>query len=350
MGCLQHLSLSNCRLEDEQCHDIVLSLMDSNKKDRAQEQQPESETKGFALMELNLDGNRCQMLGLKALSAYLPESSLLALDLSNQKISAGSMDLTRLMPGLEQSRLRSLQLSGNVLDNVSIDALTKMLTNNQVLRIVHLAWVPLDERAMLMLANSIRRNVTVSKLVLYGCGIENQGLARFSNRIRQMKGLRQIDMGGVQHFDSVGLHALVSALQRNTEIDHVILPATSNDSIYMEQAHLVGLLCDANRAGRRFLRDQARAPIGLWPLILSQVQRLDLPNLLDGMELPSILPAAPITDEDDEDYDMMSIDDGEDCMDLSQDGGEDNPMTDPGAMRRTSVLYYLLRNGPLLNL
>jgi hypothetical protein len=345
---LQHLSFSNCRLEDQQCHDIVMKLMEPNQQDRSQEQLSECQKRKLALMELNLDGNRCQMLGLKALCSYLPESSLLALDLSNQKISAGSMDLTRLVHGLERCRLRSLQLSGNVLNGASIDALAKMLTNNQAMRILHLAWVPLDERAMLTLANSMRRNTSVSKLVLYGCGIDNQGLGRFCNRIRQMKGLRQIDLGGVQEFDSVGLHALASALQRNTEIDQVILPANSNDMIYMEQAHLVGLLCDANRAGRRFLRDQAKAPIGLWPLILSEVQNLELPNMLDGMELPSILPAAPITDDDDDD--MMSVDNSEDSMDMGTDGDEDKTMREPGADRKRSVLYYMLRNGALLQL
>ena len=348
MGDLQHLSFSNCRLEDQQCHDIVMKLMETNQPDRTQEPQTESQKKRFALMELNLDGNRCQMLGLKALCTYLPESSLLALDLSNQKISAGSMDLTRLVPGLERCRLRSLQLSGNVLDSASIDSLAKMLTNNEVMRILHLAWVPLDERAMLTLANSMRRNTSVSKLVLYGCGIDNQGLGRFCNRIRQMKGLREIDFGGVQEFDSVGLHALASALQRNTEIDHVILPANPSDLIYMDQAHLVGLLCDANRAGRRFLRDQARAPIGLWPVVLSKVQNLEMPNMLDGMELPCILPAAPITDDDDDD--AMSVDNSEVSMDICHEGGHDKAMAEPGAIRKISVLYYMLRNGALLQL
>jgi hypothetical protein len=349
MGDLQHLSLSNCRLEDAQCHDIVLSLMgNNNSPDRGGQQQGGGGKRGLALMELNLDGNRCQMLGLKALSMYLPESSLLVLDLSNQKISSGSMDLSRLTPGLAQSRVRSLQLSGNVLNSVSFEALTNVLTESQVLKIVHLAWVPLDERAMLMLANSMRRNTSISKLVLHGCGIDNQGLARFSNRIRQMKGIRQLDLGGFQQFDSVGLHSLATAVQRNTEIDRVILPATSKDSVYMDQAHLVGLMCDANRAGRRFLREQGRAPISLWPLILNQVQNMELPNLLDGIELPSILPAAPITDDDD---DMMSIDGDGDCMDVCRHDDVDNkPTMDPGIMRRASVLYLLLRNGPLLHL
>lgn len=360
MDKLQHLSLSNCRLEDAQCQEMVQSLVGA--------------TTVSSLMELNMDGNRCQFQGLKALSNLLKApNSLLALDLSNQKISAGSMDLTRLTPGLEQSRLKSLQLSGNVLSDLSLQALSKSLMINQHLSLLHLAWVPLDERAMMGLATALRRNSSLQKLVMYGCGMDNTGLMRFSHRMRQMKGLRHIDMGGLQRFDAVGLQSLVAALQRNTQITQAILPTDLDDTIYMGLVHQAVLLCDANRAGRRFLRDQATASIALWALILSKVPRLELPNLMDGADFPSILPAAPILDEEDidedindnistdedmdidEDADNKGDDDDQDSMELSLDRhySKDARLAhknDPGFERRTSVLYHLLRNGPLLQL
>ncbi len=325
---LQHLSFSNCRLEDEQCHDLVLSLMGMEK-----------------LLELNLDGNQCQALGLQALSILLTENPLLVLDLSSQKVTSGSMDLTRLAPGLAASKLRCLQLSGNTFDSESMKCLSAAIGENASLKIVHLAWSHLNENAMLQLGNAMRRNTSIEKLVFHGCSIDNQGLSRFANRMRQMKGLRRLDLGGTQAFDSIGLFSVVAALQRNTEIEEIIMPVANMDKIYTEEARQIMFLCDANRGGRRFLRFKERSPVAIWPLILSKIPSIETPHMMDGLELASILsPPLMLMDQDDDD-DRMSIDgEDEECCEVPK------YLMDEGAMRRVSVLYHLLRNGPLLQL
>ena len=330
MTSLNHLSFSNCRLEDEQCHDLILSLIGQDK-----------------LLELNLDGNRCHNLGLKALSVLLTENPILVLDLSSQKVTGEGMDLTQLSAGLAKSKLRCLQLSGNTFDSASIEALSEAVGENSSLKIIHLAWCPLDESAMMLLGNAMRRNGSVEKLVFHGCGIDNQGLSRFANRMRQMKGLRRLDLGGTQAFDSFGLFSLVAALQRNTEMDEIIIPVANKDRHYTEEARYIMFLCDANRGGRRFLRVKERCPVALWPLILSKIQHMETPFVLDGMELRSIPPVSLIMDQHDEDEDdgedRMSIDgEDEECCDIAM------PCADEGTVRRISVLYHLLRNGPLL--
>jgi hypothetical protein len=260
------------------------------------------------------------------------------------------MDLTRLSPGLAQSKLRCLQLSGNTFDLASIEALSEAVGENSSLKIIHLAWCPLDESSMLLLGNAMRRNGSVEKLVLHGCGIDNQGLSRFANRMRQMKGLRRLDLGGTQSFDSFGLFSLVAALQRNTEVDEVILPVANKDKHYTEEARYIMFLCDANRGGRRFLRVKERCPVALWPLVLNKIQDMETPFMLEGLEqVHSIPPVSLIMDQDDDDDDdddRMSIDGGDDqdCCDTNM------PCADEGTVRRISVLYHLLRNGPLLQL
>jgi hypothetical protein len=374
---LQHLSFSNCRLEDQQCQDLVSSLLRSNNK---------------ALLELSLDGNKCHSQGLKALSSLLRESSLLVLDLSAQNLEGGTtMDLTQLTPGLASSRLRCLQLSSNTLNLASIQAVSETLqTNTSVLRVLHMEWCPMDEAAMSTLANGLRHNnhptnsSSLSKLVLYGCGIDNQGLSRFSNRLRQMKGLQCLDLGGDQRFDSTGLFHLVASLQRNTELQELMLPSCTTSSshgnsststahhhrhrhhvqgedhhkttLFREQAQQAIFLCDANRGGRRFLRAKDRAPVALWPLVLSQVQHLEMPNMIEGglLSLSSTrattttaLPISSHPDEpmsfDDDDSSSESDNDSMICDSATTNNNNNKPV-DEVAMRRASVLYHLVRN------
>jgi Ran GTPase-activating protein (RanGAP) involved in mRNA processing and transport len=296
---IQHLSFQNCRLSDKECEQVVTSLVG----------QP-------SLLELSLDGNQCRSLGMNALADMLPHSNLLVLDLSSQKLDNEhqSLDLKQLSKGLMKSKVRCLQLSDNRISDESMTHLAAGLAENNSLRILHLAWCRLSDDSVFELAESLRRNLTLSKLVLYDCEIGNAGISRFSMRLGQMKGLKRLDLGGRQNFDAEAVQRLVNGLKRNMELEGVVLRPC-------EEAHRIGFYCDLNRGGRRVFRATKRAPASLWPSILARVQDMDLPSTIDAMSDGAVhAPNAKGT------VDKCSQDD----------------------TRRASVLFHLLRNGPLL--
>ena len=335
---LQHLSLAHCSLEDDQCRDLIGALCNNP-----------------LLLELNLEGNKCNVGGLEALSVLVSRSSLLVLDLSSQKVKEGmqGMDLGYLSPGLAKSKIRCLQLGNNRLETRSLQALAKALKNNTCLQTLHLAWTVLDQASMLALANSLRWNTTLQTLVLYECGIDNFGLSRLANRLSQIRGLLHLDLGGKQNFDAAGLWSLQGGLQRNEELQHVILPQ-QEDPLFQAAAQQVFFLCDVNRGGRRFLKCQHQAPAGLWPLVLSAVWELETE---DGNSCDHLLPFAMEEDESTAAVAQSQL------LDLSRSTGSHVvdaacsqrtnhvfPHSKQAKMRQASVFYHLLRNGASLQL
>jgi Ran GTPase-activating protein (RanGAP) involved in mRNA processing and transport len=114
---VQHLSFQDCRLTDEQCAEIISSLAGHK-----------------SLMELSLDGNECKSLGMKALGRILPNSSLLVLDLSSQKLKPGeTLDLVEFSQALAKSRISCLQLSDNRINDFNMAFLARSLCENRSL-------------------------------------------------------------------------------------------------------------------------------------------------------------------------------------------------------------------------
>jgi Ran GTPase-activating protein (RanGAP) involved in mRNA processing and transport len=303
---VQHLSFQDCRLTDEQCAEIISSLAGHK-----------------SLMELSLDGNECKSLGMKALGRILPNSSLLVLDLSSQKLKPGeTLDLVEFSQALAKSRISCLQLSDNRINDFNMAFLARSLCENRSLQVLHLAWCHLSIHTIEMIAEGISPNSTLSKLILYDCEICDAGITAFSRHMSRMGGLKQLDLGGKQNLGVQGINNFLLGLSTNMELDEVHLPAS-------EQTKTIQFFCDVNRAGRRIFRSQDTASAGLWPLILERAQEMELPCVSDPW----------LATEISEDSIFGAV-----CCKGEQESELENER------RRASTLFYLLRNGPLLEI
>jgi hypothetical protein len=66
-------------------------------------------------------------------------------------------------------------------------------------------------------------------------------------------------------------------LEMNTKVEEVLL-----GSLFGEETNsTIGFYCNLNRTGRRFVQSKDTAPVGLWLLILSRIQHMDLPYTCD---------------------------------------------------------------------
>jgi hypothetical protein len=349
-SCIQHLSFQNCRLTDEQCAAIITSLVGHT-----------------SLLELSLDGNQCHTQGMNALARMLPQSNVLVLDLSSQTIvgdqSSSSLDLTQFSKALPHSRISCLQLSDNRINDGNMRSLAQAIAcgenHHQIaLQTLHLAWCQLSSVAMEELSKALacqtntntnassskRRRNTIRRLILYECEIDDEGISNFSSRLSLMSGLKRLDLGGTQTFGKCGIERLMLGLETNMELEDVLLGGTFlGDETNNDYATtMIGFYCDLNRAGRRFLRSKHTAPAALWPLILSQVQSMDLPSTCDDDPCWAVKV----------DVDPQGIRSMEDNGLNNDSGGEesnnDGNLHRNGMIRRASVLFYLLRNGAAL--
>jgi Ran GTPase-activating protein (RanGAP) involved in mRNA processing and transport len=349
---LHNLSFQHCRLTDDQIERIVLSL---------------SHDHPF-LHELNFEGNQCGVAGLVAIAKLLesPTSNLMVLDLASQGRSQPLPNQSPIRNGITShskpldltvefcdalsinTRLTSLQLSDNHWSHQSMINLAMALQTNRKLRALHLAWCDLSsEQCMSGLAEALTHNVTLSKIILHETRITPSGLEAFSSRLSEMKGLKRLDIGGRQRFGRNGALCILHALGEggNVAVEEIVL-RRSVVAMDVKLLRLLTFYTDLNRAGRRFLRrqDQRTHWAGLWPLILQRAQCVELSVVSD-----STMWEDNIDQNGSSNGDLMS-DNGE--RDSTHGHFDNNGLEEEEnkceTRRRISALYYLLRNGALL--
>ena len=305
MKSLHQLSFQNCNLTDVQSASIVSSLIGLP-----------------SFIELSLDGNQCQTIAMNALAKLLshPNSSLLVLDLSSQKLPGHgeSLDLFEFSRSLSRSRLSCLQLSDNPISFKDLAWLAIGLQKSKSLKMLHLAWCKLGkDTVMEAFGKALSINDTLNSLVLYECEIDDEGIAKFATYLPKMNGLRRLDLGGQQKFsDSQIENSMAPELSRNLEMEEVVLRKCGSTNI-------LAYYCDLNRAGRRFFRFSENTPVGLWPLILGRITTMKMPLMYDPWLIAEKeeIESPPLPDEDHEREQTM---------------------------RRASALFHLVRNSPLL--
>ena len=309
----EHLSFSGCSMSDEHCGNIFSALKDNH-----------------SLMELSLAGNSCKSIALNKLGDILPTTNFQVLDLSSQELededdsrNTQIMDFDSFSNGLAHSRIRCLRLNENRLSGKNIQSIARSLWKNANLRILQLAWCDLSSPlAMSELCTALCHNQGLSTLVMYDCGITDEGISCFASRMHSMKGLKTLDIGGKQQFGHIGINAFAQGMQNSTEIEEVKI------ANHCPQLHQIQFFCDVNKGGRRYLKSQHSEPAALFPLVFERVEKIELPSCLDGLRSSY------------DSYDALAED--------TQVLGKARNLTPSESERRLSIIYYLLRHAPIL--
>jgi hypothetical protein len=207
-----------------------------------------------SLRKIGFDGKRCRSRSVRAL-AFLLESPTC-------KIAA--LDLSR----------DDLLANENNEDDQEHEALRELvlsLRSNSSLRSLSLSRRRLTDTVMADLASVLEHhNETLRFLDLSHCMISDKGLFLLSESLPGMKGLQKLWLGGRQSFGRPSVRNLVlNGLRDNTEIVDLILPLMEQSYFYKRFAYYSTL----NGAGRRLLRLQSPPIPALWPLVLGRANR-----------------------------------------------------------------------------
>ena len=221
------LHITACRLEDEQLTKLTKALVSNS-----------------SLRELSFAENDAGPEVLQALANYLlTNSKLESLNLSNQIGEHGivASHIPLLAKGLKCNQyLKVLDLSGNSLDDQSLEDLTRTVWTCSKLEELDLTDNNITDEGLQMIASQ----TLPSSLRCLGLGFNN-----LTTR------------GGASH--------LLKILQDNAQLSEVRLGSVEQPSS-PEIEHLL----DFNQAGRVLLGQGLSVPLSLWPVVLERANKM----------------------------------------------------------------------------
>jgi hypothetical protein len=235
---LQHLSLSECNLRDEELGPFV-----------------ESTANHSSLSLLDMSFNKCRQVGVHHLSRMLiqpphlvPSSKLISLNMGFMAFgSCREIDVSPIIESLclHNRSLKILQLCGNNLLDDIMSELVSMLTYNH----------------------------TLEQLDLSENQFTNHGISLLSEGLPNMKGLRYLDLQG-NRFDLNGLQELADAISTNKTLEAIDVDDALSDSF---DGWKMAFYLDLNWGGMHRLLScqpqQRQVPSSLWPFVLARVNK-----------------------------------------------------------------------------
>lgn len=176
---------------------------------------------------------------------------------------SGAIELSKWLHN--NPNLRRLDLRGNRIGNVGLEALVKSLSQcDHRLEVLDLGCnCILDVKP---LSELLQRNTHLTKLDLNYNWIGDEDIGMLCIGLRENKCLQMLSINGCQRVTNRGISLLVECLKdHNTTLQHVHV-RTGNGTSEGLQTQLQQWLV-LNRAGRRFIRCQGSTQSPLWSLI-----------------------------------------------------------------------------------
>jgi hypothetical protein len=223
------------------------------------------ESKDEELTNLNLNTRKLSDAMMYVLAAAIQQNShLLVLNLTSSLVNTSNA-LTVFADQLpDQSSLKVLHLSYNRLENVS--SFGRMLERNSSLVEIFLDYNSIEPAAACQLADGLANNGTLQVFRLNSNRIGNEGCQALAEALTENKSLKTLTVSR-NHIGSAGADALERSLQKNMTLQNVGL---DKNDILPDQESRIQLLCRANRAGRRYLRQKDFA-VAIWPTMLAKL-------------------------------------------------------------------------------
>jgi hypothetical protein len=196
-----------------------------------------------SLQDLSIQGSSCNEAGIQVISECVVKG-LEKLDLSNHRFGGDRLcGMEHLTASLKNNnnRLKFLSLSGHRLTETDISGLAASLEHCQL-----------------------------EELCLTNCHLSDQSIVIFAKMLPKMKHLKYLWLHD-NPFGQVGASALLASLERNCELEHLILPR-GRGSVMDGLQRQIEFYLVLNRAGRRLLRatNNRPVPLALWPKVLDR--------------------------------------------------------------------------------
>jgi hypothetical protein len=210
------------------------------------------------LRSIRLDGKRCGSKSVMAFASVL-ESATCKIDTID--LSGGLEGGHRADNEEEQER-----------ENFALERLAQSLRSNTSLRTLNLSRRNLSDCVMAALSSALEQsnNSSLRFLNLTHCRISDEGLLHLASSLPRMQGLQKLWLGGKQSFGRSSVRKLVlCGLRDNAEIVDVMLDTQEQSYFYKRLAYYTCL----NGAGRRLLRLPSPPIPALWPLVLDRANK-----------------------------------------------------------------------------
>lgn len=167
---------------------------------------------------LDLSSNSIQEAGAETVSKnFLQNKSLTALTLNGNELIGKNKGKVCLQDFLSNSKLKTLSLQDNKIDNESIKECAKALTGNSTLTVLDLSGNSIKDEGVKELAKVLSSNSTLTKLFLRHNNIGNEGAKELANVLTSNAVLTQLFLN-LNDIGKEGAVALVESLKQNTTL------------------------------------------------------------------------------------------------------------------------------------
>eukprot|EP00762_Andalucia_godoyi_P001099 ANDGO_01983.mRNA.1 Protein phosphatase 2C homolog 1 len=138
--------------------------------------------------------------------------------------------------------LYHLDLSGNTFAEDALIHLSRVLANNESIRVLMLSSSKFSTRGFEVLSMALLRNTTLKKLSLHGVCLDDSSLSRLSETLKQNSSLQDIDISANTSLTMNGIESLVGAVAKNhaltcLKVDSAVLDPKSGEALrkYIER-------------------------------------------------------------------------------------------------------------------
>ncbi|EEC43227.1 predicted protein [Phaeodactylum tricornutum CCAP 1055/1] len=232
------------------------------------------EAKDEYVSNLNLNIRRLDDSMMVVLSQALRKNSVISVLNMTSSLKNSPLGLNILAELILRSHasLATLHLSYNHLTDVV--AVGNALVTNQKLISLHLDYNLIDKRSAAAMADALRVNTTLVRLHLNYNLLGDEGVLALADGLQHNTSLLHLGLKR-NSISAVGASVLFQTIvTRNMSLQRLDL---EDNFIPAEMISQIGILCRANKAGRRYLTD-TNFPDNLWPALLEWVN--DDPDVL----------------------------------------------------------------------
>jgi Ran GTPase-activating protein (RanGAP) involved in mRNA processing and transport len=196
-------------------------------------------------------------------------------ELSIAGIACGEEIRLALLNLIRQNTLSRLSLRG--LGSTGGNGMNELLmshalSDNHSLRILDLSGNSLDDHTLEILIETMRSNATIEEVRLQENCITNKGACILGRRLHELRGLKRIFLHK-NEFNENGIKAILYGIQRNHRIHEVTVPAVSGITKMSRLHVLINYETCLNAGGKQILRSR-QFPIGLWPQVFERAGKV----------------------------------------------------------------------------
>jgi Ran GTPase-activating protein (RanGAP) involved in mRNA processing and transport len=238
------LSLIDMKLTEESCRALATGLQSSSIKKLDVSDNPQMGDDGFiaitsALTESGIEALAASSCGIMSKGAQAIgdillhyETSLRSLNLSKNQLGNGVISIAN---AIKQIRIQTLKLCLVGMSGKAFGALCDSLSLSTTIEVLHVALNPLCNTSLTQLIDAMKKNKSIRKIVLCGCGIDDESVRYLAQAIKSSSTIDTLDLRLNRAITDAGLKTLKTASEKHRTLRSVHIAGVSGSAVVMRE-------------------------------------------------------------------------------------------------------------------